>query len=354
MGSYGPVVMATAAQALLWPGRWEEAERLLDEAFDLDLDPRGMVNPLQSRGMQRLWRGDLKGARADLTWILERSKTSLDPQDGVPARAWLAMVATWEGRPEDARAAVADGLVSLAEVDQADLMTELCLAGLAAEAAIARRAATRRDEKAHDHASRIAADLLERARAAARADGVAVVGAVRARLLTVEAEWTWLAERGDPDRWAEAADAWDELGCPWPAAYARWRLAEALLERGAPHEEAAVPLRRAWATARGLGALPLRAEIELLARRARIALAPVAADPAEAPAAQSAAPGDELGLTPREREVLTLVAEGRTNRQIAEALFISDKTASVHVSNILAKLGVANRAEAAATVHRPA
>jgi len=61
---------------------------------------------------------------------------------------------------------------------------------------------------------------------------------------------------------------------------------------------------------------------------------------------------DELGLTPREREVLALVADGRTNRQIAEALFISAKTASVHVSNILAKLGVANRAEAAAVAHR--
>jgi DNA-binding NarL/FixJ family response regulator len=61
---------------------------------------------------------------------------------------------------------------------------------------------------------------------------------------------------------------------------------------------------------------------------------------------------DELGLTPREREVLALVADGRTNRQIAEALFISNKTASVHVSNILAKLGVANRGEAAAVAHR--
>ena len=354
MGSYGAVVIAVAAQALLWLGRWEEAERLLDKALDLDLDPRGMVNPLLSRGMQRLWRGDLEGARADLTWILERSKTSLDPQDSVPARAWLATVATWEGRLEDARAAVAGGLVSLAEVDEADLMAELCLAGLAAEAAIAGRAAARRDETAHDQASRIAVGLLERARAAAGAAGVAVIGAVRARLLTVEAEWTRVAGRGDPDRWAQAAGGWDELGCPWPAAYARWRLAEALLERGATREEAAVPLRRAWATARGLGARPLLAEVELLARRARIALAPdpVAAGPAGSAVAQPAAPGDELGLTPREREVLALVAEGRTNRQIAEALFISDKTASVHVSNILAKLGVANRAEAAATVHR--
>ena len=354
MGSYGPVVIAEAAQALLWLGRWEEAEGLLDEAFDLDLDPRGMVNPLLARAMQRLWRGDLEGAREDLTWILEWSKKLLDPQDSVPARAWLVTVATWERHPEDARAVVADGLVSLAEADEADLMAELCLAGLAAEAALAGRAAARRDEKARDQACRIAADLLEHARAAAGADGVAVTGPVRARLLTVEAEWTRVTRPSDPDRWAEAAGAWDGLGCPWPAAYARWRLAEALLERGAPREEAVVPLRRAWVTARGLGARPLLAEAELLARRARIALTPepVAAGAADSEAAQPTAPGDELGLTPREREVLALVAEGRTNRQIAEALFISDKTSSVHVSNILAKLGVANRAEAAAAVHR--
>jgi DNA-binding CsgD family transcriptional regulator len=262
--------------------------------------------------------------------------------------------ATWEGRPEDARAAVADGLASLAEVDQPDLVAELCLVGLAAEAALAGRAAARRDEKAHDQASGIAAGLLERARAAAGADGVAIDGAVRAKLLTIEAEWTRVVAPGDPDRWAEAAGAWDELGCPWPAAYARWRLAEALLGRGAPREEAAVPLRQAWATARGLGARPLRAEAELLARRSRITLAPEPVAPGQAGSAeaQPMAPGEELGLTQREREVLALVAEGRTNRQIAEALFITDKTASVHVSNILAKLGVANRAEAAATVHR--
>jgi len=71
-------------------------------------------------------------------------------------------------------------------------------------------------------------------------------------------------------------------------------------------------------------------------------------DPAQEPTTAT----DGLGLTPREREVLALVAAGRTNRQIAETLFISIKTASVHVSNILAKLGVANRGEAAAVAHR--
>jgi DNA-binding CsgD family transcriptional regulator/tetratricopeptide (TPR) repeat protein len=347
---YGAAAAATAAEALLWLGRLEEAERLLDEVLDLDLSPTVTRNPLLSRGLQRLWLGDLEGARADLTLILERSKASIDPQDGAPTRARLVAVATWQGRLEEARAATAEGLALLDEVDEPDLVIDSCLAGLAAEAAIAERAATRRDDHARDQASRIAAGLLERARAAAAIDGVTVIGAPRARLLTAEAEWTRVEGQGDPDRWAEAAGAWDELGCPWPTAYARWRLAEALLDRGAPRGEAAVVLAQAWSAAGELGARPLLAEVESLARRARITLAP---EPAAAgAAAQPGVPGDELGLTPREREVLALLIEGRSNRQIAEQLFISDKTASVHVSNILAKLGVHSRLEAAAMARR--
>jgi DNA-binding NarL/FixJ family response regulator len=84
-----------------------------------------------------------------------------------------------------------------------------------------------------------------------------------------------------------------------------------------------------------------------LARRARL-------DLARPPPAAAAAPtpAEQLGLTPREAEVLALVAAGRSNRQIAQALFISPKTISVHVSSILAKLGVAGRVEAAAIAHR--
>ena len=354
MGNVGVLASSVAADALLRLGRFQEAERLLDEAFDLDLEPKAMLNPLLARALSRLWRGDLEGARADLTWILGQPKGSLDPQDRAEAWVRLVEVATWEGNLEDARAVVADGLAPLAELDQPYLMAGMCLAGLAVEAALAERAAARRDGTAQDRASQIAADLLKRVHAAIGADGAEVTRAARAKLATAEAEWTRVTGHGDPDRWAQAASVWDELGCPWPAAYARWRLAEALLEGGAPREEAAAPLRQAWATARGLGAQPLLAEVEMLSRRARIALAPqtAATGEGESAAAQPMSPGNELGLTPRERDVLALVAQGRTNRQIAEALFISDKTASVHVSNILAKLGVANRAEAAATVHR--
>ena len=111
-----------------------------------------------------------------------------------------------------------------------------------------------------------------------------------------------------------------------------------------------------------LGAGPLRGEVERLARLGRVDLRPDAATAAgpdgptsdgdgPAPSAEPS-PGAELGLTARELEVLALVAEGRSNRQVGDALFISAKTASVHVSNILAKLGVASRVEAAAVAHR--
>jgi DNA-binding CsgD family transcriptional regulator len=98
-----------------------------------------------------------------------------------------------------------------------------------------------------------------------------------------------------------------------------------------------------------LGAHLLEREVKALARRARLDLAPGGA---VTPVAGPATPAQQLGLTPREAEVLALVAAGCSNRQIAQALFISPKTASVHVSNILAKLGVAGRVEAAVIAHR--
>jgi DNA-binding CsgD family transcriptional regulator len=165
-----------------------------------------------------------------------------------------------------------------------------------------------------------------------------------------DGERSRLDGRSDPAQWQQAATAWLALGRPYPAAYAQWRQAEALLASKAPRAQAEGPLRAAHAVAVRLGAAPLRHELELLAQRGRIVLeAP--ADPA---ATEREAPSEaaSLGLTRREVEVLALVAAGRTNRQIGQALFIAPKTAGVHVSRILAKLGVANRGEAAAVAHR--
>jgi DNA-binding CsgD family transcriptional regulator len=155
--------------------------------------------------------------------------------------------------------------------------------------------------------------------------------------------------RSDPVPWQLAAAAWSALGRPYPATYAQWRQAEALLASSAPRSQAEKALRVAHAVAVRLGAVPLRRELELLAQRGRLRLEqPV--QPVAEPEAPSVAAS--LGLTRREAEVLALVAEGRTNRQIGQALFITPRTAGVHVSRILAKLGVAGRGEAAAVAHR--
>jgi DNA-binding NarL/FixJ family response regulator len=113
---------------------------------------------------------------------------------------------------------------------------------------------------------------------------------------------------------------------------------------------AVAALRRADAVSGRLGASPLRREIQRLAQRARINLADSLDAPTDQPPELS--PAERLGLTRREREVLSLVAAGLTNDRIAETLFISPKTAGNHVSNILAKLGVAGRVEAAAIAHK--
>jgi DNA-binding CsgD family transcriptional regulator len=227
-------------------------------------------------------------------------------------------------------------------------VNQLCLAGVEAEAATAEAARARRSagQAELDRSRRVGEALLGRMRAvsAGRPGGPAA-----AELLTAEAEWSRVEGPGDPARWAAAVAAWDALGFPFPAAYARFRRAEALLGEGTSRAEAAPVLRRARLAAAELGAGWLEREATALARRSRVDLDPdVRPDPP--PAAPS--PAQQLGLTPREQEVLALVADGRTNRQIAQTLFISDKTASVHVSRILAKLGVANRAEAGAVAHR--
>ena len=182
----------------------------------------------------------------------------------------------------------------------------------------------------------------------------------------------------DTGAWAAAAAAWRPAGEPWPLAYALLRLAEAHC-RAADWKAAAEAVREASSTAGRIGAQPLVAEAAALARRARLSLADPEADAAGAVAAAggpgtitstAGAPGSEpdavvggvpregagelarFGLTEREREVFLLLATGLSNPQIGKALFISPKTVSVHVSSILAKLGVTGRIEAAAVAHR--
>jgi DNA-binding NarL/FixJ family response regulator len=178
----------------------------------------------------------------------------------------------------------------------------------------------------------------------------------RAWLRLADAELGRARGHSEPHKWMMAAEAWEELGRPYRAAIGRWRAAEALVETG-ERDEAAEALRSALEIARNIGCRWLADELTMLATRARLEV-PTGANGASADddsrplAAAGAEEQDPFGLTPRERQVLALIAEGATNRQIGKALYMAEKTASVHVSRILSKLGVKSRTQAAAVAHR--
>ncbi len=149
----------------------------------------------------------------------------------------------------------------------------------------------------------------------------------------------------DPDAWALAAERWRDLGDRWATATALLREAEAAASTSAV-DRAATALRQAHSIAIELGAAPLVKATQAVSRRTRISVEM----PTRISIDESSA--HTLGLTPREAEVLALVAAGHTNRQVGVELFVSEKTASVHVSNILRKLGVNSRVDAAAVAQR--
>jgi DNA-binding NarL/FixJ family response regulator len=145
--------------------------------------------------------------------------------------------------------------------------------------------------------------------------------------------------------WDAVVAAWEAAGQPYPLSYALLRAAGAALASGR-RDAAVTRLRQAAGLAGPLAAQPLQQQISQLARRARLQLA---SQGSSQDVGGAAVP---FGLTAREQEVLGLVAAGRSNREIAAELFISPRTASVHVSNILSKLSVTSRGEAAAAAHR--
>jgi DNA-binding CsgD family transcriptional regulator len=220
--------------------------------------------------------------------------------------------------------------------------------GVVVEADAAQRARDLGDAEEERAALMRVEFLVERVRAAAATERPVE----EAYLATAEAHATRAQGRPSPERWAATAERWTELGRRYRAAGARFREAEARAAAG-DREGAAEVSRGALDEAREMGAIWLAGEIEGLMARARLR-APEAAEPVTAQAATAADNGDDnpFDLTPRERQVLALVARGETNREIGNTLFMAEKTASVHVSRILSKLGVRSRTEAAALAHR--
>jgi DNA-binding CsgD family transcriptional regulator len=267
-----------------------------------------------------------------------------DPYVAYLAGGCEADLLRWRGELERSSELARETLLTQEEAGVPWVLSAIWPAALAlaAEGDLAERARAAGDQAAVKEHLAVGEDLLERARAAlqrARDRGRQVGPEALAWLARAEAEWARVEGRPDPAAWAAAADAFG-YGYLYEEARCRWRLAEAWLLEG-DRDQAAEAARAAHEIAGRLGARPLLAALEDLGRRGRLDLGGQQRQPGAAPA-----------LTPRELEVLRLVAAGRSNGQIAEALFISRKTASVHVSNILAKLGVHTRTEAAAAAHR--
>jgi DNA-binding CsgD family transcriptional regulator len=344
----GSYVASNLAASLLSTGQWEECARLT--AALLEVDSLWPFAVHSTRGLLLTRRGEFTAARKEFD-----DAERLSP----PAEQWWVWVgraelALWEGRQDQAATAVAETLRWIAEQDPEAVPPELlcrCSApALRLEADRAELAAARRRADGVAEARQRAAPVIAALdRLSSPPSPQARIPVVACNLLLARAEQSRLERRSDPDQWRATAVAWERLAHPFEAAYARFRQAEALLASGPHHKQAETMLRPAHQTAVALGAAPLQREIELLAQRGRLRLEDHA-DTAQAPAAPS--PVASLGLTRREGEVLALLAEGRTNRQIGQQLFITEKTASLHVSHILAKLGVAGRGEAAAVAHR--
>ncbi|MEU8459954.1 AAA family ATPase [Streptomyces sp. NPDC029003] len=328
------------AESLYSLGRWDEAateaRRTLRDGQGAP--PRGMA--AARLVYLALARGELTEAAHQLAAAHTHFGThDAQPQHRLPLHRLAIGIAAAEGRLTDLRAETAGAVAHGFPLGHHRYAWPLLLASASAEA-------DARGLPAAD-AGRDEAVALLRTAAKALATPVPVWAAhadfLRAELLRAEG-------RDTPADWAGVEAAVRPLQRPHLLARARHRLAEALLASGGDREQAGALLRDAHAAADRLGCRRLREDLALLAQRARLPLAPD--DPRPDAAAQDTDPLEALGLTSRERDVLRLVAVGSTNRQIAEELFISPKTASVHVSNILAKLGVAGRGEAAALAHR--
>jgi DNA-binding CsgD family transcriptional regulator/tetratricopeptide (TPR) repeat protein len=341
---------ANASEARLALGRTASAAALIDPLTTPPAD-RANWNIQAARAEIDLLRGDTGAAAERWRQIYAAFPVVITRGGfGYETAPRAAEAALWAGRPGDALREVRRALALFKGADMAIFAGRLLAAGMWACADLAEQARARRDQQAAADAADAADGLttwVERMGGVPFTDHqyVATIPAERA---TWNAERTRVAGPGDPGAWDGAAKAWQDLACPHRAGYAWWRQAQALLDAGLPAAAAAVPLRSAAAAADGH--VPLLAQIRALAERARIPLQPTAdGDPGAPRPAQVLT---RYGLTDRELTVLRLLAAGRTNPQIGAELYISASTASVHVSNILRKLGVPGRVQAAALAER--
>jgi DNA-binding CsgD family transcriptional regulator len=327
-------------------GEWEESERLLPDP----LRWTGMhtrVNLGLRRASLLVGRGDHDAAWAVLDELEELAADSSEPQFIGPLAVLTAEQHRRGGNLDAARKVIERGLDRMEFcTDDAARVAMVAAAGVSVEADAAERARDLGEADAETSALRFLDDLLSRVAAAATRTRPVEC----ALLLAARADASRAAGRPDPVVYERAAKAWEAIGRTEPAATMRWREAEAQVAVG-DRDAAAETIGAAHAMTASLGKSWLRGEIEGLAARARLPL-DVAIELEQAGADSEEGEDDGFGLTSRERQVLALVANGATNREIGAQLYMAEKTASVHVSRILSKLNVRSRTEAAAVAHR--
>ena len=322
--THGTILSINRAEPLVSLGHWDEARTILRQSLEQDPALATRTSLLVLDGEIALCRGDLDTAGerlASAREITHRKMPWKKAQDFFSTVRLEARLRMTEGRPDAALEAVRDVIAHPGLPDDARYAWPVLVTGAAACAELG-DAATIDGEPAFPKIE-------------SRAAGLSTSGpAQKAHRLAFEAQAARVRGERALATWDASAAAWEALKRPYPMAEALLGAGEAALASG-DHEGAGQRLERAAKAAHDLGAGPLCERIEAMARRVR--------------RRDDTAP---LGLTQREFEVLRLLTEGHSNRDIAETLVISTKTASVHVSNILAKLKVTSRGEAAAVAHR--
>jgi DNA-binding CsgD family transcriptional regulator/tetratricopeptide (TPR) repeat protein len=388
---YGNFLAGNVAESLFLLGRWREARELSTRA--LGWLPVGVVfltSIIQLAIVNIEMEAGEEAARLLGQTVLEFDALR-EPQLAGSYYLAAASFALWRSDSADASRSVDRAWAVVRETEEWVLVARVAAMVAQVDAISGLEALDRRQLAPLAAARQRTADVLRAAAELVRQGGAPASAGSRqvaeAYLSTARAYQRRLEGDDDPAVWARVAEAWYERSAPYEVALARWRQAEAMLGSGAGRtgrSAARKPLLAAVRIALEVEARPLLRALRELAGRARIQLpdeveafltepVPESAEPSDGSARvvgknghgrsalvlavaggphPPAARRDTFGLSAREREVLTLVARGRTNREIGEHLFISQKTVGVHVGNILAKLAVSGRVEAAAVAIR--
>jgi len=408
--TYGAFLRSNAADLLYDLGRWREAER------ECRADLQWQTGRREYTWLSLVVLGLLLAeSRADDEAASIVGQTLLELQT-VPPGEWTSLViraavslALWNGRHEEALGVAEREWPRALETDELAVIAWAASSCLEAAAAAAEHGRESSDTglivRARELADQVIPEAERHVAKASLGPELGLRQEAELSLATARAHAERVRGRADPETWDELALAWTQRHIPYPAAKSRWWQSLAILaaasedDREAARAAARAPLTEAYRMARDLPALPLLREVVDLAARARVVL-PIAVEtglpeagtgqpvdivavgPGSPPPRVAVGPGrlgaselaqrpdiaraieeriiavlrkgpsDTYGLSPREREVLNILAEGRTDRDIAARLFISERTVHVHVRRILAKLGVSSRTEAAGVAIR--